>query len=98
MPEEGPGLGPVLGPGGHGVGGDIVRGARPGVHGLPVVAHGGPAALDGGGAHDHVSHLMAVILRVANAGVEDLVHLHRVVGVVIHVDAVGGIAGESVGA
>ena len=97
MPEEGPGLGPVLGAGAHGVGGDIVRGARPGVHGLPTVTHGGPAPLDGGGAHDHVAHLMAVILGLTHAGVEDLVHLHCVVGVVVHVDAVGGVAGEGIG-
>ena len=97
MPEEGPGLGPVLRTGAHSVGGDIVGDTRPCIHGFPVVAHGGPASLDGSGAHDHVAHFMAVILGIANAGVEDLIYLHRVVGVVIHVDTVGGIAGEGVG-
>lgn len=97
VPEEGPGLGPVLGPGAHSVGGDIVGDTRPFVHGFPVVTHGGPASLDGGGTHDHVAHFVTVILGIANAGVEDLIHLHRVVGIVIHVDAVGGKTREGVG-
>ena len=72
MPQVSPGLGPVLGPAGHGIAGDIA--GRAGAQAQPSLAGFVPAIQDGGAAHYHMAHLMAIILGVSGAGIIDLVH------------------------